>query len=347
MKNICKYLMMALMSLFLFASCEDFMDKHQKYIEGGEIIYASKPLTIQFNAGFEQIEFICLIENATNVKTIDIYYTNKDNKKDSLIIPVNLSTGLNEVRRILPDMGEKSYTFTVRTTDINGNHSLNMNGVGTSYGDTFLNTLPNRLVNIGTLINAAGDAEVSWSLAPNYLIGTEMVYKKKNGVDTTIFIPPTENMTLFTDAAPAYIHPNIISDFKYRSLYMFEPTAMDTVYGNWLKSSFFSLWLAGNATIAGWVGNVISMPYNPENPGVFEYIGPLSGGTRRLRFLTIRNDFSTYNVRPMVVDQPITNNDLQIYSAGNDWAWLVQSAETGTYKITVNLNEMKVYFVKQ
>jgi hypothetical protein len=340
------------MSLFIFASCENFMDIHQEYIEGGEIIYASKPLAIQFNAGFEQIQFLCLMENAINVKTIDVYYTNKDNKKDSLIIPVSLSTGYQIVDAMLTDMGEKSYTFTVRTTDINGNKSLNTSGVGTSYGEVFMMTLADRLVNVGTLIDGDNNIEVSWSLAPGYLIGTEMVYKKNNGVDTTVFIPSTENVTSITDAAPVYIHPNTISaEFKYRSLYMYEPTAMDTVYGNWLRSSFFSLWLSGNATTAGWVGNVIPMPYNPENPGVFEYLGPLTGGNRRLRFLTIRNDFSTYNVRPLVVDQSIQVPGLQIYSGTaapfGDWAWLVQTEETGTYKITVNLNEMKVYFEKQ
>jgi len=47
------------------------------------------------------------------------------------------------------------------------------------------------------LINAAGEAEVSWTLAPGYLIGTEMVFNKnKNGVDTTVFIPPTEKETV-------------------------------------------------------------------------------------------------------------------------------------------------------
>ncbi|MDR3246163.1 MAG: SusF/SusE family outer membrane protein [Prevotellaceae bacterium] len=346
MKNICKYLMMTLMSLFVFASCENFMDRHQEYIEGGEIIYASKPLAIQFNAGREQIEFLCLMENATNVKSIDIFYNNKDNKKDSLIIPVNLSTGLQTVRTILPDMGEKSYTFTVRTTDINGNHSLNTSGVGTSYSELFLSALSNRF-NTATLTNAsAGAVEINWPIAPGYLIGTELVYRNKNGRDTTLFILPTTTKTGITDAAPAYVHPNIISEFKYRSVYKYESTAMDTVFGDWIRSSFLTLWLAGDATTAAWDGTKIPMYYNPANPGVYEYTGPLTA-SKELRFLTIRGDFSTYNIRPMVANGSIQNNDLQIYTGGTDLKWKTLANEAGTYKITVNLNEMKVYFVKQ
>ncbi len=39
----------------LITSCEDFMDVHKEYIEGGEIIYAPKPDSIAFIAGKERI----------------------------------------------------------------------------------------------------------------------------------------------------------------------------------------------------------------------------------------------------------------------------------------------------
>jgi hypothetical protein len=345
MKNICKYLMMALMSLVLFASCENFMDRHQEYLEGGEIIYSPKPRSIQFNAGMDKIEFVCLMENATNVKTIDIFYTNKDNKKDSLIIQVNLSTGLNEVRTILPNMGEKSYTFTVRTTDINGNHSLITSGVGTSYGDTFLKTLSNRFANKVEYSNKNG--VVTWGLAPPSYVGSELIYISGSGVTDTVIVLPNETST----SRPVDINGYV----KYRSVYKPEPTALDVVYGEWttgkkwidaiFHSGSYSIWFAGNGTPAGWDATKIELPFDEANPFVYVYEGALQGG--EIKMPTVRGNWDTYTVRPMVASGSITSTEMQIYPGGTDLKWVVQGSEAGNYRVTINLNEMKIYFVKQ
>ena len=42
-------------SVLSITSCDDFMDVHKEYIEGGEIIYAPKPDSLRFIAGKERI----------------------------------------------------------------------------------------------------------------------------------------------------------------------------------------------------------------------------------------------------------------------------------------------------
>jgi hypothetical protein len=343
MRNMCKYLMMTLMCLFIFASCENFMDIHQEYLEGGEIVYAPKPLAIQFNAGMDKIEFVCLMENGTNVKTIDIYYTNKDNKKDSLILPVSLSTGLQTVSTILPNMGEKSYTFTVRTTDSNGNKSLNTTGVGTSYGDTFLKTLSNRFVNKADYSNKNG--VVTWGLAPQSYVWSELIYISGAGVQDTLIVLPDET----TSTRPVDLNGYI----KYRSVYKPEPTALDVVYGEWATGGkwvdaifgggAYSLWFAGNGTSAGWDATKIELAYDPENPFIYVYEGTLQSG--EIKMPTVRGNWDTYTVRPMVASGSITSTEMQIYPGGTDLKWVVQGSEAGNYRVTIDLNEMKIYFV--
>jgi len=38
---------------------------------------------------------------------------------------------------------------------------------------------------------------------------------------------------------------------------------------------------------------------------------------------------------------------MQIYMGGTDLKWVVQGSEAGNYRVTIDLNEMKIYFVKQ
>ena len=59
-------------SILSFTSCEDFMDIHEEYIEGGEIIYAPKPDSIAFIAGKERILFFCRTYNSPNVKSVNL-----------------------------------------------------------------------------------------------------------------------------------------------------------------------------------------------------------------------------------------------------------------------------------
>ncbi len=130
-------------SILSFTSCEDFMDMHEEYIEGGEIIYAPKPDSVSFIAGKGRVLFNCRTYNAPNVRSIDVYW---NDGLDSLIIPVELKTGYDSISVILDNLEEKSYTFNIQTTDNFGHKSLFMTDFGTSYGDTYQATLNDRLI---------------------------------------------------------------------------------------------------------------------------------------------------------------------------------------------------------
>ena len=212
-----------IISVLSFISCEDLMDIHEKYIEGGEIIYAPKPDTVSFIAGKERILFNCRTYNAPNVRSIDVYW---NDGRDSLIIPVELNTGYDSISVILDNMEEKSYTFNIQTTDNFGHKSLFVTDFGTSYGATYLSTLNDRRIKAVSLSDKEGVIE--WHASLNGLVKNEIRYTQNNGSQTIVELPSKYFSVKVSNVKPG-------SSFEYRSLYIPEEEAIDTFATAWKK----------------------------------------------------------------------------------------------------------------
>lgn len=214
---------LAILATFIlsFTSCEDFMDIHKEYIEGGEIIYAPKPDSVYFIAGKGRVLFNCRTYNAPNVRSIDVYW---NDGLDSLIIPVELKTGYDSISVILDNLEEKSYTFNIQATDNFGHKSLFMTDFGTSYGDTYQATLNDRLIESLSLSDQEGT--IKWYYAPQYLVRSEVRYVKKDGSQAIAKVPSTDDLVLLPDVKSG-------STFEYRSLYIPEAAAIDTFATAW------------------------------------------------------------------------------------------------------------------
>jgi hypothetical protein len=221
MKKIYKNLLIALMLMVFFVSCEDFMDVHKQFIEGGEKIYAPKPDSMSFLSGINRVRFQSWIYKSPNVKSVDIFW---NSGQDSLIIPVTPSAGLDSVEVMLPLPVEKSYTFSVRHTDTYGHHSLAVAGFSTSYGDVYRSALRNRIVRGDIIISTS--SSISWFIAEENLVRTEVRYTDVNNDEKIIKVLPDESSTV----CPS---PKAHTTFEYRSLFLPEPTAIDTFYLDW------------------------------------------------------------------------------------------------------------------
>lgn len=105
-----------------------------------------------------------------------------------------------------------------------------------------------------------------------------------------------------------------------------------------------NIYLIGNAG-TGWdlPGNMHKFKMDPERPNVFTLTIELSGG--EFKFLTAA-DWGTYTFRPMEADGPISNDGVQVYAGGDDLKWRVKDDEAGNYKITLDVNSMKIKFEK-
>ena len=225
MKRLYGTIALAAVSLLSFTSCEDFMDIHEDFIEGGEIIYAPKPDSVSFIAGKGRIEFRCWTYNAPNVKSIDLYW---NSGADSLIIPVTMKTGLDSIKVELPNMEEKSYTFDITTRDNFGHKSLKVTDFGSSYGDLYVSTLADRRIKKVSL--KQGEATVEWYSSQKGLVRNEVRYTTNNGGTAIAAIPSNQHLLSLPN-------PKAGSEFEYRSLYIPEAECIDTFSTAWVKGN--------------------------------------------------------------------------------------------------------------
>jgi hypothetical protein len=126
---------------------------------------------------------------------------------------------------MLPLPVEKSYTFSIRHSDTYGHHSLAVAGFATSYGDVFCSALRNRIVR-GEIIITGPSASILWFTAEENLVRTEVRYTDINNDEKIIKVLPNELSTV----CPS---PKAHTTFEYRSLFLPEPTAVDTFYLEW------------------------------------------------------------------------------------------------------------------
>jgi hypothetical protein len=126
---------------------------------------------------------------------------------------------------MLPLPVEKSYTFSIRHSDTYGHHSLAVAGFATSYGDVFRSALRNRVVR-GEIIITGPNPSISWFTAEEDLVRTEVRYTDVNNDEKIIKVLPNELSTV----CPS---PKAHTAFEYRSLFLPEPTAVDTFYLDW------------------------------------------------------------------------------------------------------------------
>lgn len=216
-------LLVCMLCTILIVSCEDFMDIHKEYIEGGEIIYAPKADSVKFIAGKDRIQFFCRVYNSPNVKSVNLYW---NDGLDSLIIPVSFNSSYDSIQVMLENMEEKSYTFNVQLVDNFGHHSLITTDFGTAYGANFQAALMDRRIKSVTLTDK--EASIDWYSAAEGLLANEVRYVRNNGTESIIRMPSDEFTTHCPDAKAG-------EEFEYRSLFIPEEEAVDTFYTEWTK----------------------------------------------------------------------------------------------------------------
>jgi hypothetical protein len=325
-----------------YSSCDDFMDVHQKYLEGGEIIYAPKPLLIGFEAGLNRVGFYCVLYKAPNVRTIEVSWMwNRETFTKEIVVTPNNELFL--VTDVFPDMEEGAYTFTVKTVDIYGHYSVETTGFANVYDrEMFTASTSNRYA--GSISRHNGtEMTLNWADAPASVAWTDVVYTTLDGSKATAKMLPNETSVVLPDGM-------LTAPIEYRSAYLPEEGAIDTVYGEWLTTDAYpkqSLWLAGNGSSAEWDANKqIEIPFDESTPWVYTLEVALDSNGGELKILFEKGNWDGYNLRPLVASGSILETTMQLYAGGTDLKWKVVGGQDGTYKITVDLNQMKIYYEK-
>lgn len=217
----------SLLNLFLLVlvsglnSCTD-IDDYKKYIENGEISYTGKIEGVEVHPGYQRIELMGLLMSDPKVTAVKLYW-NAD--KDSALVEVNRTAGVDTVRFLLGNMEENVHSFTLYTLDAKGNRSVPVNKTGKVYGQKYILSLSNRLVRHAEVNDAGlkmifGDASYL-----NGIVATEVSFFDKQDQAMKMLVPASSSndtilLANYKENSPVY----------YRSLYLPEPICIDTFY---------------------------------------------------------------------------------------------------------------------
>jgi hypothetical protein len=205
---------------YTFFSCDDMMDVHQKYLEGGEKIYAPKVDSLVFHNGKGRVQLWFWLLEAPNVRSVDIFW---NTYADSLIVPVTPSARRDSMMVYIPLVEEKAYTFYVRTTDIFGNHSLSKMGSATSYDTIYASALTNRGIKSAETVGST--TTIQWYGVADDYVYSEVRYTDVNNEVQIVRASPNESSTSCPDAKTG-------STYEHRSLYV-PANSIDTFYMEW------------------------------------------------------------------------------------------------------------------
>lgn len=116
--------------------------------------------------------------------------------------------------------------------------------------------------------------------------------------------------------------------------------------GKPIALTYDKVYMIGDATTAGWtIANALPMTKSSDNAKLFTWTGPLAAG--EIKFPTALS-FSSDTFAAATASQSLSNNKAQLSPGGNpDVKWKLAGTEAGTYKITLNTQDLTVLFQKQ
>ena len=215
MKNV-QSIMILLLATSLLYSCTKW-DDFKKYVKDGELLYTGKMDSVKIYSGKERVKLYGLLKSDPKLSRIAISW---DNGADSVIYDyAKQNAGIDTFIRTIP-VSEGVKSFKIITYDGQGNRSVDVFAIGTSYGDNFRKRMSDRPVTSLTYSDAG--TTVNWdvidlSAGPQY---TEVQYED-NGTAKTVIVPVSEATTLLPGV-------KLVPPLRYRTIFRPDTTCIDT-----------------------------------------------------------------------------------------------------------------------
>lgn len=239
MKNLRNILVTAFVIalVMIIHSCTS-ADEYLKFTEGGEISYVGKIDSLKFFPGRNRVKIQGLIISDPKVTELRVYW---NNKKDSVVVPINRTSGVDAVSTIIENLPENIYNFEVRTFDKLGNTSIPQNRTVQVYGERYQESLGNRPI--------ASNNVTRRDLTINFLsmdltsgvYGSEVTFVDNSDVQKTVFVPITSSSVVLPDY-------KMYSAYTYRTLFKPEVLAIDTFYSGVTSVTPAGQYLINNLT---------------------------------------------------------------------------------------------------
>lgn len=214
------YVIILLGSILSIFSCTS-ADEYLKFTEGGAISYVGKIDSLKFFPGRNRVKIEGFIISDPKVAELRVYW---NTKKDSVVVPVNRTSGVDAVSTIIENLPENIYNFEVKTFDAKGNSSVSQSVNAQTYGERYQASLTDRKIvssKLSSNLSLTIDFAVMDLTTGAY--ATEVVYTDKFDVEHTVTVPVATKQIVMADY-------KIGSQFKQRSLFLPAPTSIDTFY---------------------------------------------------------------------------------------------------------------------
>ena len=150
---------------------------------------------------------------------------------NALSIPVDARNGADTIQQTITNLEERIYIFRAVNLDAQGNSSKEITAGAEVFGSEFQANIANRSLTSSTLLDTNLDVSFSATDLSSGIINTEIIYQNTQGETIELSIDPKRNSLNIPD----YLGE---SPFKFRSLYVPTPTALDTIYTAYTETSF-------------------------------------------------------------------------------------------------------------
>lgn len=201
-------------------------DEYLKFVNGGEVSYTGKIDSLKFFPGRDRVKIEGLIISDPKVNQLRAYW---NNKKDSVVIPINRTSGVDEVSTIIENLPENIYNFEIRTFDAKGNGSIAQNVTAQTYGARYQASLTNRKIIASTLsIKKSLTIDFATMDLTSGAYTTEIIYTDNANVEHTINVPVQDSKVVIPNFKEG-------SNFKHRSLFLPNESCIDIFYTDYVE----------------------------------------------------------------------------------------------------------------
>jgi hypothetical protein len=241
MRSIKKKLLHSMVLFLAIAgtwSCTTMDEGYKDYIKDGEISYTGKIDSLTVLSGRNRVQVKGLFISDPKITECRVFW---NNRKDSLVVPVARTQGVDVLDVMIEGLVENVHNFEVRTYDKLGNKSIPVYKIGTAYGERYQLSLINRpiassnvtrrdlTINFGTMDFTSG------------VYGSEVTFTDNSNVKNTVFVPVTSASVVLQDY-------KMYSAYTYRTLFKPDDSCIDVFYSRVSSVTPVGQYLINNLT---------------------------------------------------------------------------------------------------
>jgi hypothetical protein len=216
------YAALMITALASLGACKKMDSTYKAILESGTRTYPGKADSVKSYPGSDRLKLSFLLTSDPKIVRSVIYW---NSGRDSVTIPITRTANVDTITRTLTKAAngivEGTYIFSIYTYDKSGNKSIQVDKQANVYGAKYQASLLTRPIQ--TTVRTTNTLVIDWYNAGDGFAGVELTYTNTASLTKIIIIPATQTETTITDFKPN-------TTFRYRTIYMPEPLAIDQFY---------------------------------------------------------------------------------------------------------------------